>query len=64
MLKVYYADSYGSVCCPRDPKWDRKQDDTSFIKEYERNNKVKLRIPTGKIMVKKENMPYIIHYRG
>lgn len=43
MLKVYYADSYGSVCCPRDPKWDRKQDDTSFIKEYERNNKVKIK---------------------
>ncbi|HFK5510985.1 TPA: hypothetical protein ACGZ9U_001903 [Elizabethkingia anophelis] len=43
MLKVYYADSYGSVCCPRDPKWDRKQNDTSFIKEYERNNKVKIK---------------------
>ncbi|CAM3668684.1 hypothetical protein ELOC111193_15850 [Elizabethkingia occulta] len=43
MLQVYYTDSYGSVCCPRDPKWDSKQDDASFIKEYEQNKKVKIR---------------------
>jgi len=42
MLQVYYTDSYGSLCCPRDPKWDSKQDDASFIKEYERNKKVKI----------------------
>ncbi len=42
MLQVYYTDSYGSVCCPRDPKWDSKQDDASFIKEYEQNKKVKI----------------------
>ncbi|WP_454060282.1 hypothetical protein [Elizabethkingia ursingii] len=43
MLQVYYTDSYGSVCCPRDPKWDSKQDDASFIKEYEQNKKVKIK---------------------
>ncbi|OPB88025.1 hypothetical protein BAS06_12630 [Elizabethkingia miricola] len=42
MLQVYYTDSYGSVCCPRDPKWDTKQDDASFIKEFEKNKKVKI----------------------
>ncbi|MCL1668140.1 hypothetical protein M2T82_08715 [Elizabethkingia ursingii] len=42
MLQVYYTDSYGSVCCPRDPKWDSEQDDASFIKEYEQNKKVKI----------------------
>ena len=42
MLQVYYTDSYGSVCCPRDPKWDSKQDDVSFIKEFEKNKKVKI----------------------
>lgn len=42
MLQVYYTDSYGSVCCPRDPKWDSNQDDASFIKGYEQNNKVKI----------------------
>ncbi|MCL1671523.1 hypothetical protein [Elizabethkingia ursingii] len=42
MLQVYYTDSYGSVCCPRDPKWDSKQDDAFFIKEYERNKKIKI----------------------
>lgn len=42
MLQVYYTDSYGSVCCPCDPKWDSNQDDASFIKGYEQNNKVKI----------------------
>ncbi|WP_322545212.1 hypothetical protein [Elizabethkingia miricola] len=42
MLQVYYTDSYGSVCCPRDPKWDNKQDDASFIKEFEKNKKLKI----------------------
>ncbi|WP_275140516.1 hypothetical protein [Elizabethkingia meningoseptica] len=35
MLNVYRTESYGSVCCPRDPRWDLQQDDVPFIKAYE-----------------------------
>ncbi|WP_293888198.1 MULTISPECIES: hypothetical protein [unclassified Sphingobacterium] len=38
MLTVYRKESYGSVCCPRDPKWDSADEDESFLRDFEKRN--------------------------
>ncbi len=43
MLVVYRTESYGSVCCPRDPRWDIADQDPTFIKAFEQRNKVRIR---------------------
>ncbi len=35
MLLVYRTESYGSVCCPKDPRWEIADEDPAFIKEFE-----------------------------
>ncbi|MNU90235.1 hypothetical protein D3C71_800950 [compost metagenome] len=35
MLTVYRKESYGSVCCPRDPKWDNVDKDELFLRDFE-----------------------------
>lgn len=40
-IAVYFTDCYGSVCCPRDPKWDLKINDKQFIAQFEKLQHVK-----------------------
>lgn len=46
LLTVYWKESYGSVCCPRDPMWDIADQDSSFIRSFEERNK--FRVTTGR----------------
>lgn len=41
-ILVYYTEYTGSVCCPRDAKYDRESL-RDFIKRYERDNNIKIR---------------------
>lgn len=38
--KIRYIEMYGSICCPRDYKYDNQL--VNYIKTFESNNKVKL----------------------
>jgi len=40
---VYYTESYGSSCCPRDPQWDNKPTSKEFITLFERKKNVKIK---------------------
>ncbi|WP_286858643.1 MULTISPECIES: hypothetical protein [Sphingobacterium] len=42
MLTVYRKESYGSVCCPRDPMWDIADQDSCFVRGFEERNKFKV----------------------
>jgi hypothetical protein len=44
---IYYEESYGSVCCPRDPKWNLKNSLKKFIMNFEKSHNVKI----GKVYV-------------
>jgi len=46
LLTVYWKESYGSVCCPRDPMWDIADQDSSFIRGFGERNKFK--VTTGR----------------
>lgn len=35
-LATYRIESYGSICCPKDPNWVLAEEDISFIKNYEK----------------------------
>ncbi|CAM3724766.1 hypothetical protein [Sphingobacterium prati] len=50
LLTVYWKESYGSVCCPRDPMWDIANQDSSFIRSFEERNKFK--VTTGRYIQK------------
>lgn len=39
-IKFYYDDCYGSVCCPRDDRWDSYKDVQNKIKNFEKENNV------------------------
>ena len=41
-ILVYYAEEYGSVCCPEDPIWKIRPTLGEFIKQFEDANKVKV----------------------
>ncbi|WP_103867591.1 hypothetical protein [Aquimarina sp. I32.4] len=38
----YYTESYGSMCCPIDPKWKVKEKLDNFITSFEATNNIKL----------------------
>lgn len=42
-LVVYRTESYGSVCCPRDPRWEIADKTPAFIKAFEQRNNVHIR---------------------
>lgn len=42
-LLIYYTEATGSVCCPRDPKYDM-QSLSAFIRQFENANKVKINV--------------------
>ncbi|MGN7786083.1 hypothetical protein ACTJIJ_16250 [Niabella sp. 22666] len=42
MLVVYRTESYGSVCCPKDPHWAIVDEDPAFIKAFEQRNHVQI----------------------
>ncbi|MFE2860647.1 MULTISPECIES: hypothetical protein [Sphingobacterium] len=42
MLTIYRRDSYGSVCCPRDPKWDNADKDELFLRDFEHRSHLKV----------------------
>jgi hypothetical protein len=42
VMTVYRKESYGSVCCPRDPKWDTADKDDSFLHDFEQRNQLKV----------------------
>ncbi|SKA41202.1 hypothetical protein SAMN04488128_105363 [Chitinophaga eiseniae] len=39
-IAVYRSESYGSVCCPKDPKWELEKEDAAVIKSFEQQHKV------------------------
>ncbi len=41
-IEFFYKESYGSVCCPRDPQNDNKPTREEFINLFENKNNVKL----------------------
>ncbi|XZF14613.1 hypothetical protein ACTHGU_00600 [Chitinophagaceae bacterium MMS25-I14] len=43
MIKVYYSEGYGSVCCPRDPRWDNISALMPFVADFEKRHHVKIR---------------------
>jgi len=43
MLTIYRSESYGSVCCPKDPRWDIVDREVPFIKDFEDRNKYKIK---------------------
>lgn len=43
MLVVYRTESYGSVCCPKDPRWEIADEGPAFIKAFEQRNKVHIK---------------------
>ena len=42
MLTTYRRESYGSVCCPRDPKWDIADKDESFLRDFEKRSQLEV----------------------
>ncbi|MGE8429363.1 MAG: hypothetical protein ACN6O7_15885 [Sphingobacterium sp.] len=42
MLTIYRRESYGSVCCPRDPKWDNADKDELFLRDFEHRSHLKV----------------------
>lgn len=42
MLTIYRRDGYGSVCCPRDPKWDNADKDELFLRDFEHRSHLKV----------------------
>ncbi|NLN32517.1 MAG: hypothetical protein GX159_02855 [Flavobacteriaceae bacterium] len=38
----YYADGYGSICCPRDKRWDYYEAIQNYIKLFAEKNNIKL----------------------
>ncbi|WP_185965912.1 hypothetical protein [Flavobacterium sp. ZT3R18] len=51
-VEVYFSESYGSVCCPRDEQWDNRPSRDEFAANFEKINKIKItntyREPHGK----------------
>jgi len=41
--KIYLTEHYGSICCPRDPQWDIKPNIDSFISDFEKKHRVKIK---------------------
>lgn len=41
-IVFYHTESFGSTCCPKDPKWKIKQRLDEFITSFERENNIKL----------------------
>lgn len=39
---AYRTESYGSVCCPKDPRWDIAGEDAAFIKEFEHRHQTRI----------------------
>ena len=33
-LLIYYTENWGSICCPKDPKWDRIKEIEAFKKQF------------------------------
>lgn len=42
-IVVYRSESYGSACCPKDPRWDLAKEDNAVIKNFEQQHKVSVR---------------------
>ncbi len=42
LLVVYREESYGSLCCPKDPMWAIAEQDLPFVKGFEKSNKLTL----------------------
>ena len=41
-IEIFYDESFGSVCCPKDQQWDNKPTREEFISYFEKDNKVKI----------------------
>lgn len=39
----YRSEQYGSVCCPKDPRWEIANEDGPFIKSFETRNNVRIK---------------------
>lgn len=39
---IYFSESYGSGCCPKDPQWDNSQTREEFVKRFESDNQIKI----------------------
>ncbi|SUJ04937.1 hypothetical protein U0038_10750 [Sphingobacterium spiritivorum] len=39
----YRSEQYGSVCCPKDPRWEIIEEDGPFIKDFENRNNVRIK---------------------
>ncbi|MFB9077964.1 hypothetical protein ACFFWB_11215 [Flavobacterium procerum] len=42
-IEIFYTESYGSSCCPKDLQWDNKPTREEFIDYFEKENNVKIK---------------------
>ncbi|WP_300675299.1 hypothetical protein [Soonwooa sp.] len=40
--KIFYSESYGSTCCPKDPQWDNSPTREEFVADFEKLNQTKI----------------------
>jgi len=60
LIEVYHTESFGSTCCPKDPKWKIKKRLDKFISSFESKNNIKLGHIYKKIVGKEGE--HILHF--
>ncbi|UIR57338.1 hypothetical protein LZQ00_05850 [Sphingobacterium sp. SRCM116780] len=62
--EIYYAESYGSVCCPRDQQLDNKPTREEFITDFEKENNVKIIDSYKELRGKEGEVAYFYTLKG
>lgn len=61
---IYFEESFGSVCCQRDPQWDNKPTREEFISSFEDQHKIKIADTYKKIKGKEGEAAYYYTLSG
>lgn len=63
-MKVYYSESYGSKCCPKDPKWGLKPSLKEFVADFQTENNVKIVGSYAVFAGKEGEVNYYYQFKG
>ncbi len=63
-LMFEYSESYGSVCCPKDPAWNQKVGLKEFISKFEKENVISLKETYMVIQGKEGEKTYYLSFKG